>query len=128
VPRDNVAFDDTVPSQPEPDRELPDVRAIPPRHKSAVRRTRRVNFTVLPITRIRPAGEMRLRTNRDGVPGVAARAAVAADHHRAARDHLFHADLMVCAALGTDMGHAGCFRLSEGHRSLRFFVGHFFAL
>ena len=75
-------FDDTVPSQRALDMETPDVRAIPPRHKSAVRRTRRVNLTVLPITGIRPAGEMRLRADRDGVPGVAARAAVAADHDR----------------------------------------------
>ena len=84
-----------------------------------------MNFTVLPITRIRPAGEVRLRTDRHGVPGMAARAAVAADYHRVASDHLFDTDLMVCTALGAEMGDARRFRLSEGQRSLGVFDGHF---
>jgi len=46
------------------------------------------------------------------MPGVAARAAVAPDHHRFAAKHLFDGDVMFGSATGAQMRNARLFRLT----------------
>ena len=53
------------------------------------------------------------RFRKDGMPGVAARTAVAPDHHRFAAKHLFDGDVMFRSATRTQMRNARLFRLTR---------------